>query len=169
MPKDSQPSASAAEVPPRPVRADGLWLDDLTAGYRFTSDAYELSAAEITEFAARFDPQAFHTDPAAAKGTFFDGLAASGWHTAAVTMRLLVPALPIATGIVGAGGEVTWPSAARPGDVLHVEGVIDDIVASRSRPGRATLLVSHQTLSQHGEVRQKTSARLIAWNRPAPG
>ncbi len=135
-------------------------------GHGFRSNDYELTEPEIIEFASRFDPQAFHVDPAAAKGTFFDGLVASGWHTAAVTMRLLVQALPIATGIVGAGGEIAWPSAALAGDLLHVEGTIDDIVASKSRPGRAALLVSHQTLDQRGEVRQKSSARLIAWNRP---
>ena len=98
----------------------------------------------------------------AARGTFFDGLAASGWHTAAVTMRLFVRSLPIATGIVGAGGEVSWPTAARAGDVLHVAGAIDNIVASRSRPGRAALVVSHETLNHRGEIRQRTTARLVA-------
>jgi len=167
MQRDSQLSDPAAEVPPRPIRADGLWLDDLTVGQRFTSDTYELSAAEIVEFAARFDPQAFHLDPAAAKGTFFDGLVASGWHTAAITMRLVVRAFPVATGVVGAGTDVTWPSATVPGDVLHVAGIVEEIVPSRSRPGRAAVRVAHQTLNQNGEVRQKSVARIIAWNRPA--
>jgi acyl dehydratase len=165
VPGGNQPSVPASAAP-RPVRLDGLWLGDLTVGQRFTAGGYELTEPEIIEFAARYDPQAYHLDPEAAKGTFFGGLVASGWHTAAVSMWLFVRALPIATGNIGAGGEVTWPSAAVAGDVLHLEGTIDDIVASRSRPGRAALLISHQTLNQRGEVRQKTSARLIAWSRP---
>ncbi len=161
---DTRPPADSA--PPRPVHPGGLWLDDLTVGQRFTSDGYEVTAAEIIEFASRFDPQAFHLDPEAAQGTFFDGLVASGWHTAAITMRLVVRAFPVATGVVGAGTDVTWPSATVPGDVLHVEGTVDEIVPSRSRPGRAAVRVLHQTLNAHGEVRQQSAARLIAWNRP---
>src|ERR1700761_7964698 len=164
MPDTPVPTDSGA---PRPVHPGGLWLGDLTAGPRFLSEGYEVTAAEIIEFAARFDPHAVHLDPAAAKGTFFDGLVASGWHTAAITMRLVVRAFPVATGVVGAGTDVTWPSATVPGDVLHVAGIVEEIVPSRSRPGRAAVRVAHQTLNQNGEVRQKSVARIIAWNRPA--
>jgi acyl dehydratase len=151
---------------PRPTRPDGLWADDLHAGQTFTSGSYELTEQAITDFARQFDPQPFHLDPRAARGTFFDGLVASGWHTAAITMRLLVTSgLPLATGIVGSGGEVNWPSAAVPGDVLHVEVRIDEIVPSRSRPERVAVLISHRTVNQDGEVRQRSKARLICWKR----
>lgn len=154
---------------PTPTRENGLWADDLVLGQTFFSGDAEMTSAAILAFATEFDPQPFHTDAAAAPGTFFDRLVASGWHTAAVTMRLLVDALPIATGIVGAGGEIAWPTATLPGDRLHVEGVIEEITWSRSRPNRATFVASHRTLNQDGEVRQRTMARLLAWARPVDG
>jgi len=154
---------------PATTRPDGLWAEDLHIGQTFRSEEAEITAEAIVEFASRYDPQPFHVDSVAAVGTFFDQLVASGWHTAAVTMRLLVEAFPVATGIVGAGGEIGWPSATVPGDRLHVEAVIDDIVWSTSRPDRATLVVSHRTVNQSGEIRQRSTARLIAWRRPAGG
>src|SRR6266404_9490980 len=93
-----------------------LYLDDLHVGYRHTSGTYTIDEAEIKAFAHQFDPQPFHLDDAAAKGSPFRGLAASGWHTAAITMRLQVDGgLPIAGGSIGLGGEVNWPTATRPG------------------------------------------------------
>lgn len=152
---------------PAATRPDGLWLDDLETGATYRTGTYELTAENIVAFAREFDPQPFHLDAEAARGTFFDGLVASGWHTAAVTMRLIATSDAVfATGIVGAGGEVGWPSAAVPGDVLHVELTIGEIRRSASRPNRATVDVAHQTVNQHGEVRQRTSARLLAWDRP---
>jgi len=118
----------AGESAPAAVRLGGLWADDLTAGQVFRSGEQEITAEAIVEFAARFDPQPFHLDADAAAGTFFDQLVGSGWHTAAVTMGLLVDALPIATGIIGAGGEIAWPTATLPGDRVHIEGVIEDLV-----------------------------------------
>jgi acyl dehydratase len=116
-----------------------LYLDDLHVGRRFTSGTHALDEKQITAFAREFDPQPFHTDHDAAKATLFHGLAASGWHTAAITMRLQVNGgLPIAGGIVGLGGEVAWPTATRPGDVLHVESEVVEVVPSRSRPDRGT-------------------------------
>ena len=104
------------------IPADRLHLDDLHVGQRFTSASHTIDEAQIKAFASQFDPQPFHTDEEAAKGTFFKGLAASGWHTAAITMRLNVEGgLPLAGGIIGAGGEITWPAPTRPGDTLHVE------------------------------------------------
>src|ERR1700736_3328144 len=89
-------------------RADGLYLDDFHVGQRFTSATRVIDAAQIKAFARQFDPQPFHLDEEAAKGTMFGGLVASGWHTAAVTMRLQVESgLPIAGGIVGIGGEMS--------------------------------------------------------------
>ena len=101
------------------TNSDVLYLDDLQVGQRFVSGTHAIDADQIKAFAREFDPQPFHLDEAAAKGTFFGGLAASGWHVAAVTMKLLVTGgAPIAGGIVGAGGEFAWPNATRPGDVL---------------------------------------------------
>src|SRR5207245_6989657 len=93
-----------------------LYLDDLHVGRRFTSGTHALDERQITAFASEFDPQLFHLDPEAAKGTIFGGLVASGWHTAAITMRLNVRGgLPIAGGIVGMGGEIAWTKPTRPG------------------------------------------------------
>ena len=97
-----------------------LYLEDLSVGQRFSSGAHELDTAQIKAFAGQFDPQPFHLDEEAATGTLFAGLAASGWHTAAITMRLLVDGgAPIAGGVIGASGEIAWPRATRPGDVLQ--------------------------------------------------
>src|SRR5258705_13524570 len=94
-----------------------LYLDDLQVGQRFTSAAHSIDEAQIKAFAREYDPQPFHLDDVAAKGSLFGGLAASGWHTAAITMRLLVESgLPIAGGVIGAGGEVNWPRPTHPGD-----------------------------------------------------
>src|SRR5687768_9868644 len=111
---------------PRQQPTNGkLYLDDLHVGQRFVSGFHAIDDAQIKTFARQFDPQPFHLDEAMAKGTLFAGLAASGWHTAAITMRLLVDGgAPIAGGIIGAGGEVSWPKPTRPGDTLHVESEI---------------------------------------------
>src|SRR5689334_1624356 len=101
------------------------YLEDLRVGQRFTSETYVMDAARIKEFAAEFDPQPFHLDEKAAQASVFKGLAASGWHTAAVAMRLLVTGrFRFANGILGFGGEIAWPKPTRPGDVLHVESEI---------------------------------------------
>src|SRR5579862_2017568 len=115
-----------------------LYLQDLSPGQRFTGGTTQLmDEAQITRFAAEFDPQPFHLDPEAARSTLFDGLVASGWHTAAVTMRLLVDSgFTLAGGIVGLGGEIQWPHPTRPGDELHVEIEVIDITPSRSRADR---------------------------------
>ena len=92
------------------VNDAGVYLDDLQVGQRFTSGTYVIEEAQIKAFAAEFDPQSFHLDESAAQASMFKGLAASGWHTAAVAMRLLVDGgLPFAHGLVGLGGEVAWP------------------------------------------------------------
>ena len=105
-----------------------LYLEDIKPGDQYTTNEHSITEDEITTFAKNFDPQPFHTDPEAAKNTFFQGLAASGWHTAALTMRLLVESgLPIAGGIIGAGGELAWPRPTRPGDVLHVESTVLEV------------------------------------------
>jgi acyl dehydratase len=162
----SVPPASTA---PMPVQRDGLWLDDLTEGMTFRSDTYAVTKAEVTEFASHYDPQLFHLDEEQARGTFFGGLAASGWHTAAITMRLLVSSgVPIATGVIGSEISLKWPTATRPGDILHLEIVVTEIIQSNSRPDRGSVVFSYETVNQHGEIRQQTTGRIIAWRRPRP-
>jgi len=141
---------------------NSLYLDDLSVGDRFTSGEHALDAAQIVAFAAQFDPQPFHTDPDAAEATFFRGLAASGWHTAALTMKLLVESgLPLADGVIGSGGELQWPQPTRPDDVLHVEAEILEIVPSRSKPGRAMVQARCETKNQRGEVLQRFTPKLV--------
>src|SRR6516164_5265307 len=102
-----------------------VYLEDLHVGQRFTSGTYWMDEDEIKAFARQFDPQPFHLDADAAKKSLFGGLVASGWHTAAVSMRLMVTSgLPVGNGIIGAGGEITWPNPTRPGAILHVESEI---------------------------------------------
>lgn len=139
-----------------------LYLDDLQVGQRFVSDVHALDEAQVIAFASQFDPQPFHLDDAAAKDTLFGGLAASGWHTAAITMRLMVRGgVPIAGGLVGAGGEVSWPQPTRPDDVLRVESEVLEITPSRSRPDRGMVKVRSETRNQRGEVVQVLVAKLV--------
>jgi acyl dehydratase len=149
---------------PRPT----VHLDDLSVGDTTTTDEYRVTAEEIIEFATRYDPQVFHTDEKGAVDTFFGGLAASGWHTAAMTMRMLVTSgFPFDGGIVGAGGEISWPSATRAGDVLHVESTVAEITPSRSRPDRGTITLRSETKTADGEIRQVLVARLVVFKKPA--
>ena len=125
-----------------------------------------LDEAQIKAFAAQFDPQPFHLDDEAAKATLFGGLAASGWHTAAITMKLLVEAgLPLMGGIIGSGGEVNWPKPTRPGDTLTVVSEIEEITPSRSRPDRGMIRVRSETRNQHGEIVQILIAKLVVPRR----
>ena len=146
-----------------------LYLDDLEVGQRFTSGSHAIDIAQIKAFAAQFDPQPFHLDEQAAATSLFAGLAASGWHTAAVTMRLLVQGgVPIAQGIIGAGAEIAWPRPTRPGDVLQVESEVLEIRPSRSRPDRGMVTLRSETRNQRGEVVQVLTARLVVPCRPTP-
>ena len=147
---------------------DRLYLDDLHVGQRFTSATHTIDEAQIKAFAILFDPQPFHTDETTAKDTFFKGLAASGWHTAAITMRLNVESgLPLAGGIIGAGGEVNWPAPTRPGDTLHVESEVVEITPSRSKPDRGIAVIVSRTINQRGEVVQILKAKLVVPRRAA--
>ena len=143
-----------------------LYLDDLQVGQRFLSGTQVIDEAEIKAFAQKFDPQPFHLDNDAAKKTMFAGLAASGWHTAAITMRLLVETgLPLAGGIVGAGGTLEWPNPVRPGDTLQVESEVLEIKPSRSRPDRGSATVRSVTRNQRGDAVQNLTAKLIVPRR----
>jgi acyl dehydratase len=154
--------------PNQPAGGPGLYLDDLHVGQRFTSGTSSIDEEQIKAFARQFDPQPFHLDSEAAKDTLFAGLVASGWHTASVTMRLLVESgLPLAGGLVGAGGEITWPRPTRPGSVLQVESEIVALKPSRSRPDRGMATIRSETRNQHGEVVQILIARLVVQRRPA--
>jgi acyl dehydratase len=147
---------------------DRFYLDDLQVGQRFDSPSHALDEAQIKAFAAQFDPQPFHLDDAAARDSLFAGLAASGWHTAAITMRLLVEGgAPIAGGVIGGGGEISWPRPTRPGDVLQVESEILEVRPSRSRPDRGMVTMRSETRNQHGEVLQILTAKLVVPRRPA--
>jgi acyl dehydratase len=142
-------------------------LDDLQVGQRFTSATHRIDEEQIKTFARQFDPQPFHLDAAAAKGTLFEGLVASGWHTAAITMRLLVEGgMPIAGGVIGAGGEIAWPKPTRPGDVLRVESEIIEVRPSRTRPDRGLAIIRSETRTQFGEIVQVLTAKLVVARRP---
>ena len=148
------------------IPSDLLHLDDLHVGQRFMSATHTIDETEIKAFAAQFDPQLFHMDEEAAKGTLFKGLAASGWHTAAITMRLNVEGgLPLAGGIIGAGGEINWPAPTRPGDILHVESEVTEITPSRSKPDRGIAVIVSRTINRHGEIVQVLTAKLVVPRR----
>jgi len=142
-----------------------LYLDDLQVGQRFTSETYSIDASKIKRFAAEFDPQPFHLDEAAAEESVFRGLAASGWHTAAVTMRLLTGSLPLAGGIVGLGGDISWPRPTRPGDTLHVESEIVEITPSRSKPDRGVVTLRGTTFNHNREPVYLLTAKLVVPKR----
>jgi acyl dehydratase len=137
-------------------------------GQRFTSAEYRVEEDRIKAFAAEFDPQPFHLDGAAARASIFGGLAASGWHTAAITMRLLVTGgVPFAAGVIGLGGEIAWPRPTRAGDVLRVESEIVEILPSRSKPNQAIVRVRSTTLNQHGEPVQVFTGKILSFRRAA--
>jgi acyl dehydratase len=143
------------------------YLDDLHVGQRFSSDSYRMEEDRMKAFAAEFDPQPFHLDEAAARDSIFHGLAASGWYTAAATMRLLVTGeMRIAGGLVGLGGEITWPRPTRPGDTLRIESEIVEIVPSRSKPSQGVVKVQVTTFNQSGEEVQVLTAKLLVSKRP---
>ena len=147
-----------------------LYLEDLQPAQVFESAPCTITAEDIVRFAAEFDPQPFHIDPEAAERGFFHGLCASGWHTAALAMRLFVEAVPIAGGIVGAGVELLeWKAPVRPGDVLRLRCQVVEIRPSKSRPDRGIVRFAHETLNQHGEVVLSQAPKLVVPRKPAVG
>lgn len=147
--------------------ASRLYFEDLAVGRRLTTGSVSIDADAIKAFAAQFDPQPFHLDEDAARTSFFGGLVASGWHTAALTMRLLVTSgLPIAGGVIGAGGEVQWPRPTYPGDTLTAICEVIAAKPSNSRPDRGMVTVRTETQNQNGEVVQVMTARLVVPRRP---
>lgn len=148
-----------------------LYLEDFAAGQRFRSATLRVGVEEIKGFAEQFDPQPFHLDEEQAQASFFSGLAASGWHTAALTMRLLVgsPFEP-AGGIIGTRAEeLSWPRAVRPGDELRVEGEVLEVRSSRSRPEHGIVKARSTTLNQRDEAVQVLVMNMLVKSRAAAG
>lgn len=143
-----------------------LYLDDLKVGDEFRSEEFHVTESSIHTFASEFDPQPFHLGGDAARESVFKGLAASGWHTAAITMRLLVGSLPIASGIVGLEVQISWPRPTRPGDVLHVISKVIDIAPSRSKPDRGIVTIQSDTLNSDGELCQKLVSKQLVFRKP---
>jgi acyl dehydratase len=144
------------------------YLEDFAVGQTFSSGRSRIDEERIKSFAAEFDPQPFHLDAAAAQDTIFRGLAASGWHTAAVTMRLLVESdFRPAGGVVGAGfDEIRWPRPVRPRDELHIESEVLEVRPSRSHPDRGLIKLRTTTLNQNGEEVQVSVGNLLVPRRP---
>ena len=125
--------------------SERLYLEDLYVGQRFATAPHRLDAEQIKRFAAEYDPQPFHLDEGAAEASIFKGLAASGWHTAALTMRMLVDSVPLADGLIGAELQLAWPKPTRPGMTLQLFSEVVDIRPSRSKPDMANALVACAT------------------------
>ncbi len=143
-----------------------LYLEDIKVGDRFVSREYEMKLDEIKQFAQAYDPQEFHLDEDKAEDhPIFQGIAASGWHTAAVTMRLWTECFPIAKGLIGAESSLRWPRPTRPGDRLHVEVEIDAITPSKSRNDRALVSYVTQALNQHGDVLFISTTKIIVFKK----
>jgi acyl dehydratase len=145
------------------------YLEDFSAGQKFESGRLRVERDRVKSFATEFDPQPFHLDEEAAKRSLFGGLAASGWHTAAMTMKLLVESdLKPAGGILGAGfDEFRWPKPVRPGDELHLDIEVLETRASKSRPDQGVIKVRTTTLDQNNEPVQVSVGNLIVPRRPA--
>jgi acyl dehydratase len=150
----------------------GRYFEDFEVGQTFQSRTYEITAEKIKAFAREFDPQPFHVDEEAAKGTFFKWLAASGWHTASIAMKLLVEGdIKIAGGTIGGGAEdLRWPQPVRPGDVLRLEGEVLEMRRSRSRPELGIVKVRLTLRNQANEpVQISTPALMVPTRNPAGG
>jgi acyl dehydratase len=155
--------------PPSMMRATAMkkrYFEDLRVGKRFKSQAYKVSEKQIIAFAREFDPQPFHLDRAVAKKTMFGGLIASGWHTAAITMRLFVKTFNFADDAIGLGvDELCWPNAVNPGDKLQVDIKIVRLRKSRSKPTHGIVRVRYVTTNQRGEIVQTMFASALVSRR----
>lgn len=141
-------------------------FDDFKVGDHFKSEPLKVTEKEVIEFAHKFDPQMFHLSRKRAERTIFKGLIASGWHTAAITMRLLVRTVNFAEGAIGLGvDEVRWPNVVRPGDALTVATEIIDLRPSRSRPGYGIIRLRNVTKNQRDEVVQTMLASAMVPRR----
>ena len=145
-------------------------FEDFSPGGVLKSDTLTVTADAILEFARLFDPQVFHLDEKSAEKTMLKGLIASGWHTAAVSMRLFVDTMNVPGGIIGLGvDKLRWPHPVRPGDELRLEIEIVDARLSKSRPGAGIIRVQNVTRNQRGEVVQTFAASAMVPTRARPG
>src|SRR5262245_12550153 len=153
------------------IRMSKRYLEDFAVGQTFISGRWRITKEQIKAFANEFDPQPFHLDETAAHDTFFQGLAASGWHTAALTMRLLVESeLQPAGGVIGAGfDEFHWPKPVRPGDELRTESEVLEVRPSRSKPSQGLIKLRTTTLNQNDEAVQVQVGNLIVSRRQRHG
>jgi acyl dehydratase len=144
------------------------WFDDLKLGMRFASDKLTVTKEDILRFAAEFDPQPFHTDEVAAKSTILNGIAASGWHTAAIAMRLAITARPFGPHpLLGAGvDDLRWMKPVRPGDTLHLEGEVVELIPSRTKP-QGIARIKWTAYNQSGEAVYTFNPIAIVPSRPA--
>src|SRR5437868_2914173 len=143
------------------------YFEDLKQNDRFSSDSFLVTEKQLIEFAHKFDPQMFHLDTKSAERSIFKGLVASGWHTAAITMRLFVKTLNFAEGAIGLGvDELRWPNAVRPSDTLQVETEILETRGSRSKPGCGIIRLRNTTRNQRGEIVQIMAAHALVPRRP---
>ncbi|RKG38754.1 MaoC family dehydratase [Acinetobacter rongchengensis] len=143
-----------------------LYLEDINIGDHFVSREYEMTLEEILEFAQKYDPQVFHTDIEKAKDhPIFQGLAASGWHTSAVTMRLWTECFPVAYGLIGSESSLRWPKPTRVGDKIHVEVEIVSITPSRTKNDRAIVTYVTQAKNQHGDILLISTTKIVVFKR----
>jgi len=146
------------------------YLEDLTPGLAFTGGPLLVTQQAIVEFGRQFDPQYFHTDPLIADSSFFGGLAASGWHTGALSMRMAVesPLNDFADGLIGIEvRSLRWPRPTRPGDTLRLDLEVLETRPSRSRPGWGTAVVRWTTLNQADQI--VMTAEPVIWVARRPG
>ena len=150
-------------TPDRPVAAD-LYFEDFYPGRTFNSiGSYKVTAEEIKDFAQHYDPQPFHLDEAAGESSFFKGLAASGWLTAAIVMRLRVQSIQVAGGMIGAGvEEIRWTEPVRPGDSLRTEAEIQDVRVSRNRPSFGVVRSRTTTFNQRDQIVMVATVNFLA-------
>jgi acyl dehydratase len=165
----SDPSATPGIVEDAKKMSERLYLEDMVVGQKFGTDTVVVEIEKVKAFAAEFDPQSFHLDEVAARESLFGGLVASGWHTAALSMRLLVEGefQPVG-GLIGLGvDQIRWPRPVRPGDVLRVESEVLEVRESKSNPERGIVKVRNTTLNQDGEPVMIQVANLIVPRRPS--
>jgi acyl dehydratase len=147
------------------LQTERLYLEDLHVGQRFESAPHRIDEEQIKKFAAEFDPQPFHLSEEGASGSIFGSLAASGWHTASLTMRMLVESVPLAGGLIGAELQLAWPRPTRPGMELRVFSEVTDIVPSRSKPQMAMVTMRNETRDQNGDVVQIFTVKMPVFKR----
>jgi acyl dehydratase len=167
VPYDCSGRLDGRDIARKEAALDKVYLDDLAPGQVFTSQARVVVETDaIKRFAGEFDPQPWHLNETVARSTFFKELVASGWHTTALTMQLIIQTLPLSEGIIGSGvDELRWPRPVRPGDTLRLHCEIIDVQESKVRPSQGTVRVRMTTLNQDDQPVQTMIAQLLAFRR----